>query len=99
MVPQDRRGQESPVFSTRSSRSGVPIDQRHSLGDADVIRRLLAAAGFDAIRIETVAQTIRMSDVFARLNAIAIVGMSAAAKSMSDEQRAQVVAAIANDSI
>jgi ubiquinone/menaquinone biosynthesis C-methylase UbiE len=76
-------------------------DQRHSFGDADRMTRLLADAGYRAIRIERVTRTIRMSDgaVFPRLNTMALVGMSAAAKALTEEQRAQVVAAITNDSI
>jgi SAM-dependent methyltransferase len=80
---------------------GPIADQRHSFGDADVLRRLLGDAGFRAIQIETVTLTIRMNDgaVFPRLNTMALVGMNAAAKAMSEEQRAQVTAAITNDSI
>lgn len=80
---------------------GTFVDRRHSFGDADAIRRLLADGGFGAIRIETVTRTIRMNDgpVFPRLNTMAIVGMSAAAKAMSEEQRTQVIAAITNDTV
>jgi len=81
---------------------GTFVDQRHSFGDPDAIRPLLAEAGFGMIRVETVTHTIRMSDgaaIFARLNTMAIVAMSAAAKIMTDEQRAQAVAAITNDSV
>ena len=38
-------------------------------------------------------------DTFARLNAMAVVGMSAAGKAMTDEQRAATVAAVTADSI
>jgi ubiquinone/menaquinone biosynthesis C-methylase UbiE len=81
---------------------GPIVDQRHSLGDAGAIRTLLTDAGFRAIHIETVARRIRMSGdpgVFARLNAMAVVGMSAAAKTMTDEQRAEAIAAVAADSV
>lgn len=79
---------------------GPIVDQRHSLGDADAIRTLLADGGFQAIRIETVVRQVRMSgDVFARLNAMAVVGMSAAGKTMNDEQRGQAVAAVTTDSV
>jgi hypothetical protein len=36
---------------------------------------------------------------FARLNAMAVVGMSAAAKTLDDEQRAQAIARITADSL
>jgi ubiquinone/menaquinone biosynthesis C-methylase UbiE len=77
---------------------GPIVDQRHSLGDADAIRRLLADAGLTEIQVETVTRSIRLGSVFARLNAMALVAMSAAAKAMADEQRAHVIDAIANDS-
>jgi ubiquinone/menaquinone biosynthesis C-methylase UbiE len=80
---------------------GRIVDQRHSLGDADALRTLLADGGFRAIRIETVTHRIRMvnPEVFARLNAMAVVGMSAAAKTMGDEQRAAAIAAVSTDSL
>ena len=81
---------------------GPISDQRHSLGDAAAIRTLLADGGFRTIHVETVVRRIRMSsspDVFARLNAMAVVGMSAAAKTMTDEQRAEVIAAVSADSV
>jgi hypothetical protein len=37
--------------------------------------------------------------VFARLNAMAVVGMSAAAKTMNDEQRAQAIDSVTTDSV
>jgi ubiquinone/menaquinone biosynthesis C-methylase UbiE len=79
---------------------GPYVDSRHSFGDADAIRRLLADAGFRAIQVETFTRTIRTGDpaTFPRLNTMAIVGMSAAAKAMSDEQRNEVAAAIIDDS-
>lgn len=78
---------------------GPIVDQRHSLGDAHAIRRLLADAGLETIQVETVTRTVRASDpaVFSRLNTMALVGMSPAAKGMNDEQRAQVVAAITDE--
>jgi ubiquinone/menaquinone biosynthesis C-methylase UbiE len=80
---------------------GPFVDQRHSLGDVDAIRRLLAEVGLRTIEVETVTRTIRMPDgaIFARLNTMAIVGMSPAAKAMSEEERAQAIAVIANDSL
>lgn len=81
---------------------GPIADQRHSLGDAGALESLLADGGLRAIQIETVTRTVRLrsgADVFARLNATAVVGMSAAARTMRDEQRAQIVGAVAADSI
>jgi ubiquinone/menaquinone biosynthesis C-methylase UbiE len=81
---------------------GPIVDQRHSFGDGAMIAQLLADAGWDAIRSNTVTRTIRISNgtaTFPRLNATALVGMSTAAKAMSDEQRTTIVAAIADDSV
>ena len=80
---------------------GPIVDRRHSCGDPEALRRLLAEAGFHSIQIEAVTHTIRMDDaaVFLRLNTMAIVGMSAVAKAMSEEQRTQVTALITSDSV
>jgi ubiquinone/menaquinone biosynthesis C-methylase UbiE len=80
---------------------GPVVDLRHSFGDPDVMRRLLADAGFQDIRIASVTRTVRMTDgaAFAWLNAMAIVAMSPAAKTMTEEERSEVTGAIANDSV
>ena len=46
------------------------------------------------------SRTIRFEDgsVFVRLNAMALVGMSAASKDMGEEDRGRIVAAITRDS-
>lgn len=72
------------------------------MGDANIIRGLLADSGLRGIAVETITCTVRMSggaETFAQLNTMAIVGMSSTAKTMTDEQRAQVAGAIVNDSI
>lgn len=45
-------------------------------------------------------RTIRFADgsVFVRLNAMALIGMSAASKEISDDERGKVLAAIERDS-
>jgi ubiquinone/menaquinone biosynthesis C-methylase UbiE len=81
---------------------GAFIDVRHSLGDADALKRLLSDAGLQKVQIETVTRTVRMAggaEVFGRLNTMAIVGMSPATKRMTDEERAQTTEAIARDSV
>jgi hypothetical protein len=47
-----------------------------------------------------VSRTIRFDDgaLFVRLNAMALVGMSAKAKQLTDEERGTIVAAIVRDS-
>jgi ubiquinone/menaquinone biosynthesis C-methylase UbiE len=77
-------------------------DQRHSLGAVAALTALLADGGFRTIHVETIVRRVRMSgthEVFARLNAMAIVGMSAAGKTMNDEQRSEAITAVTADSI
>jgi ubiquinone/menaquinone biosynthesis C-methylase UbiE len=96
---------DTPLFrdlhAVAQRHAGPISDQRHSFGDASAIERLLTDAGFDGVRIETVTHTIRMSDpaMFARLNAMASVGMSAAAKTMSDDERTRVIDAVTEESM
>ena len=79
---------------------GAVVDRRHSFGDATSLERLLVDAGLRDVRVETISRTTRVVDsaVFVRLNAMAIVGMSAGAAAMDDARRAEVAAAIAHDS-
>jgi len=79
---------------------GALVDRRHSLGEAGPLERLLREAGFRDVRSKTVSRTIHFDDgsVFVRLNAMALVGMSAASRDMSDEERGQIGAAIVRDS-
>lgn len=81
---------------------GAITDVRHGFWDGNVLTALLTAAGFRSVRNEVVTHAVRMPDgaaVFPQLNAMAIVGMSAAVKAgMTDGERAQAIAAIANDS-
>jgi hypothetical protein len=61
----------------------------------------LTEAGFQASRLEIVTRTARITDgarTFLPLNTQAIVGMSAAAKRLTDGQRAQVIEAITDES-
>lgn len=79
---------------------GPIVDRRHSFGEAGPLEMLLRDAGFHDVRSKIVSRTIRFEDgsVFARLNAMALVGMSASAREMSDEDREQTVTAIVHDS-
>lgn len=79
---------------------GPVADRRHSLGDAGLLETLLREAGFREVTSKTVSRTIRFRDgmVFVRLNAMALVGMSAKAKEMGDGERERVAAAIVRDS-
>jgi SAM-dependent methyltransferase len=82
---------------------GSFVDQRHSFGDLDALKRVLVDGGCRRVGVEIVTRTVRMggaaADVFNRLNSGAVVGMSPAGKGMTDQERAQVTDAIANDSV
>jgi len=79
---------------------GVVADQRYSFGDAAPLEALLRDAGFRDVRSKTMSRTMRFAEgaPFLRLNAMALVGMSAAGKAMGDEERRRVVDAIVGDS-
>ena len=96
---------EAPVFRETHRIAerllGPIVDQRHALGDERELERLLVEAGFDEVRTRTVAKTVRFGEptAFARLNAMALVGMSGAAKELTAEKRERAVAAIAEESL
>ena len=79
---------------------GAIADRRHSLGEKGPLESLLRDAGFRGVRSKTVSRTISFADgsVFLRLNAMALIGMSAASKDMSGEERGKIMAAIERDS-
>jgi ubiquinone/menaquinone biosynthesis C-methylase UbiE len=79
---------------------GPVVDQRHAFGDGGQLGALLEDAGIRDVRVETVTRTLRFDDgaTFVRMNTMALVGMSAEAKAMTEEARAATVAAIVRDS-
>lgn len=79
---------------------GPVVDQRYGYGEASPIEALLRDAGFSDVRSKTMSRTICFEEAgpFLRLNAMALVGMSAAGKTMDDQERKRVVEAIINDS-
>lgn len=79
---------------------GAIVDRRHSFGQTGPLEALLGEAGFRDVRSKTLSRIIRFRDgsVFVRLNAMALVGMSAASKEMSDEDRGRILAAVTRDS-
>jgi ubiquinone/menaquinone biosynthesis C-methylase UbiE len=95
---------DAPIFQELkevAERFVGPItDQRHSFGDADALAGLLMNAGLSDVRVEPMTRTIRFDDGprFVRLNAMALVGMSQAARVMTDAERARVVDAIVVES-
>jgi ubiquinone/menaquinone biosynthesis C-methylase UbiE len=98
-----RPDEESPFLRdlrrVAESHLGPVADARHSFGDAEPLEALLRQAGFHDVRSGTLSRTMRFGDTrFPRMNAMALVGMSAAGKSMDGKQRQSVVEAIVNDS-
>lgn len=99
-----RSADEIPMFHAlqpvAERHLGPVVDQRHAFGDGGQLGALLTDAGFGDVTVDTVTRTLRFDDgaVFVRMNVMALVGMSAAGKTMSDETRAATVAAIVADS-
>ncbi len=79
---------------------GPIADRRHSLGDPGPLEAVLREAGFHDVRSKRLSRTIRFPDgsVVARLNAMALVGMSAQGRTLDEEGRRRVVDAIVADS-
>ena len=79
---------------------GKVSDQRYAFGEPEPIEKLLRDAGFRDAHAETMTRRAHFAEQrsFVRTNATALVGMSGASASMSDEQRASTISAIINDS-
>lgn len=79
-----------------------PIDdKRFSLGDSSALQSLLRDAGLNDIHVTSIERGLRFPDSssFLRLNTIAFLGMTDAAKEMTDQRRTQVVDTILAASI
>jgi len=79
---------------------GPFVDSRHSFGDAAALNRLLVDAGFSHVKVETHAHDVQFADgaLFARLNAMAVIGMSEKGKTMSETERGELAGRIAGES-
>ncbi len=79
---------------------GPIIDSRHSFGDADALRRVLVDGGFTDVHVEAFAHDVQFPDgaLFARLNAMAAIGMSARGKTLSESERAELAGRVAAES-
>jgi ubiquinone/menaquinone biosynthesis C-methylase UbiE len=99
-----RSDEEFPVLRRLrevAERHVGPIDdRRHGLGDPAPIESVLWEAGLRDVHSRRVSRTTRFADgdVFVRLNAMAMVSMSAASGTMDEEARGHAVAAITRDS-
>jgi len=79
---------------------GPIADSRHSFGNADALKALLVDAGFSGINIETLSHDVQFADgtLFARLNAMAVIGMTETGKSMTEVERGELAGRIAAES-
>jgi len=79
---------------------GAFVDRRHGFGDPAALERVIAEAGFENVRVESVTRTIRIADpaIFVRLNSHATVGMSAASSAMSESERDRLGDLVAENS-
>jgi ubiquinone/menaquinone biosynthesis C-methylase UbiE len=79
---------------------GRIADSRHSFGDATALKNLLTEGGFEQVNVQTVAHDVQFADgfVYARLNAMAVIGMSERSQGMSDVERGELAGRIAADS-
>ena len=79
-----------------------PIDdQRYGFGDADVLAALLEVNGIRDVSVDVLDHVVRfdVGSQFVVLNAMAFVGMSGRAASMTEEDRAAVLERIVADSL
>ncbi|WP_281405446.1 MULTISPECIES: methyltransferase domain-containing protein [unclassified Mesorhizobium] len=79
---------------------GPIADLRHSFGNSASLEALLRDVGFHDVRSRTISRIIRFEDgaPLLRLNTMALVGMSAACKAMTDQERKRVVEDIVSGS-
>ena len=79
---------------------GKIVDMRHSFGTPDHVKALLADAGFHDVRVDTFSHDVRFDDgaLYARLNAMAVIGMSEKGKTLNEAERSELAARIAADS-
>jgi hypothetical protein len=79
---------------------GQIVDLRHSFGDASALEKLLVDGGFSHVNVSTFTHNVQFADgaLFARLNAMAVIGMSEKGKGMSESERGELAGRIAADS-
>jgi ubiquinone/menaquinone biosynthesis C-methylase UbiE len=78
---------------------GPITDQRYGFGDAARLEQLLRDAGFVDLRVREHSCTVRLdSQAFVRLNTMALIGMSAAGKTMGPDERQRALETIVSDS-
>ncbi len=76
---------------------GPFIDSRHTFGGCTALAALLSENGFQETTLETVSHDVRITDngpLFARMNAMAVVGMRPKRKALDDAGGAQLASDI-----
>lgn len=76
---------------------GPIVDSRHSFGQASALKTLLVDAGFSDVTVGTISHNVQFPDgiLFARLNAMAVIGMSEKGKALSESERGELAGRIA----
>lgn len=99
-VPLDQVPMFAALHEVAERHLGPVVDQRHAFGEADAVAALLTNAGLADVVVDTVVHRHRFDDgaMFLRLNTMALVGMSAGGRTMADDEKAAIAAAIAGDS-
>lgn len=79
---------------------GPIVDSRHSFGDPDLLKQVVTAGGFTDVTIDTLSHDVQFADgaLYARLNAMAVIGMSDMGKGLDEAERGQLAERIAADS-
>jgi len=79
---------------------GPIVDSRHSFGGRDALKRLLDDAGFTRVKVTTASHDVQFADgaLFARLNAMAVIGMTEKGKAMGEAERTELANRIAAES-
>jgi ubiquinone/menaquinone biosynthesis C-methylase UbiE len=79
---------------------GPIVDSRHTLGDGTALKALIVDAGFSRVNVKSYAHDVRFGDgaLFARLNAMAVIGMSDKGKVLNEAERGELAGRIAAES-
>lgn len=79
---------------------GPITDSRHGFGDRGSLQQLVADGGFTDVVSDTLTHDVTFQDgaLYARLNAMAVIGMSDAGKGLDEAQRGQLAERIAAES-
>ena len=79
---------------------GPVVDSRHSFGKGNALKELLVEAEFSDVHVGTLAHDVQFADggLFARLNAMAAIGMSERGKAMSEAERGELAGQVVTES-